>query len=300
MHVFITGATGHIGSALVPELIAHGHQVTGLARSPESAAALVRQGAAVREGELDDLDGLRAAAAEADGVIHLAFREDLMRSGDLPAAVAKDLAAIRALGEPLEGTGKAFVGVSVLLPFAGLGRAATERDTLPSGMRIDAENHLIALAGRGVRSSVVRLTPITHSPVRDRHGFATVLIETARRTGVSAYVGDGRNRWAAGHTEDAATLFRLALEKAPAGSRLHAVGEEGVTTETIATAIGEHLGLPVVSLDPEDAPQHFGFLADLFRLDAPASSVLTQELLGWQPEASGLLEDLGDRRYYGE
>jgi nucleoside-diphosphate-sugar epimerase len=298
MHIFVTGATGHIGSALVPELVAAGHEVTGLARSDASASALERLGARVHRGSLEDLDGLRVAASEADGVVHLAFRHDAMRSGDFAGAVATDFAAIQALGETLEGTGKAFVGSSGALIVAGKGRVGTEEDTSPSGPRVDAENYEIALADCGVRSSVVRLSPITHSAELDRHGFATVLIATARRTGVSAYIDDGENRWPAAHTLDTAHLFRLAVENAPAGSRLHAVSEEGVTTKAIATTIGEHLGLPIVSISREAATGHFGFLAGLFQVDAPTSNAITRRLVGWQPSEVGLLTDLQDDRYY--
>jgi nucleoside-diphosphate-sugar epimerase len=298
MRVFVTGATGHIGSALVPELIAAGHEVVALARSNASAAAAQRLGAGVYRGDLEDLDRLRRAAGQADGVIHLAFREDAVRGGDFMGAVATDLSAICALGEALEGTGKAFVGASVMLPFGGRGRATTEEDKNPSGPRVDAENYEIALADRGVRSSVVRLSPITHSPDLDRHGFARALIAMARRAGVSSYIGDGANRWSAAHTRDTAHLFRLALEKAPAGARLHAVGDEAVTTKAIASAIGEHLGLPVVSIPTEKAGDHFGFLAHLFQIDAPASSALTRQRIGWQPTQPDLLADLHDDRYF--
>jgi nucleoside-diphosphate-sugar epimerase len=300
MRVFVTGATGHIGSALVPELIAAGHEITALARSDGSAVAAERLGSEVHRGDLEDLDGLRRAAREADGVVHLAFREDAMRAGDLDAAVATDYAAIQALGESLEGTGKAFVGASALLPMGGRGRPSTEEDTNPAGPRVDAENYEVALADHGVRSSVVRLSPLTHSPELDRHGFATVLIGTARRTGVSAYIGDGANRWSAAHTKDTARLFRLALEKAPAGARLHAVGDQAETTKAIASAIGEHLGLPSVSIPLEDAADHFGFLGELLQIDAPASNAITRQLLGWQPTQPSLIADLHDDRYYSQ
>jgi nucleoside-diphosphate-sugar epimerase len=300
MRVFVTGATGHIGSVLVPELIAAGHQVTALARSDASAVAAERLGAGVRRGDLEDLDGLRRAAREADGVVHLAFRHEAMRAGDFGAAVATDFAAIQALGEALEDTGKAFVGVTGMLALAGKGRAATEEDTVPSGPRVDAENYAVALASRGVRASVVRLSPITHGVELGRAGFATVLIATARRTGVSAYLGDGANRWPAARTRDTARLLRLALEKAPAGARLHAVGDEGVPIKAIASAIGEHLGLPVASVPRQDAAEHFGFLAEMLQLDAPASNAITRQLVGWQPTEPGILADLHDDRYYGE
>ena len=298
MRIFMTGATGHIGSALVPELIAAGHEVTALARSDASAAAASRLGARVWRGDLEDLDGLRCAATEADGVIHLAFRHDLMRAGDLGAAAAIDFAAIKAVGKTLEGSGKAFVGVSGTLMGAGRGRVVTEEDTPSPSPRVEAENYEVELAACGVRSSVVRLSPITHSPELDRHGFATVLIATARRTGVSGYVGDGANRWSAAHTKDTARLFRLALEKAPAGSRLHAVGDEAVTIKEIALAIGEHLGLPIVSISPEDSVEHFGFLAGLLQLDSPTSSAITRRLVDWRPIEADLLADLRDDRYY--
>jgi nucleoside-diphosphate-sugar epimerase len=191
-----------------------------------------------------------------------------------------------------------FVGASALLLVGGRGRPSTEQDSNPAGPRVDAENYEVALADRGVRSSVVRLSPLTHSPELDRHGFATVLIATASRTGVSAYIGDGANRWSAAHTKDTARLFRLALEKAPAGARLHAVGDEAVTTKAIASAIGEHLGLPSLSIRREDAADHFGFLGELIQLDAPASNAITRQLLGWQPTQPGLIADLHDDRYY--
>jgi nucleoside-diphosphate-sugar epimerase len=298
MRVFVTGASGYIGSALIPELRSAGHQVVGLARSDASAAKLTAAGVDVVRGDLGDLGVLKQAAAEADGVIHLAFPEDVMRAGGLEAAATADFAAIRALGEALEGSEKAFVGVTGMLILAGLGRVGTEEDTVASGPRVDAENYEIGLADRGVRSSVVRLSPITHSPELGRAGFATVLIEAARRTGVSAYIGDGENRWSAAHTRDAARLLRLALEKAPSGARLHAVGDEGVTIKAIASAIGEHLGIPVVSITPEEAVGHFGFLAGMLQLDVPASSAITRQLLGWQPTEPGILADLHDDRLY--
>jgi nucleoside-diphosphate-sugar epimerase len=298
VRIFVTGATGHIGSALVPELIAAGHEITALVRTDTSALAASRLGARVQLGDLEDLDGLRRAAMESDGVVHLAFRHDLMREGNLSAAVAIDFAAIKAIGEALEGSGKAFVGVSGTLTGIGRGKAATEEDTMSSGPRIDAENYVVGLAAHGVRSSVVRLSPITHSPELDRHGFATVFIAIARQTEVSAYIGDGANRWSAAHTKDSAHLFRLALEKAPAGSRLHAVDDEAVTIKEIASAIGEHLGLPIVSISPEDAVAHFGFLAGLLQLDAPTSSAITRRLVDWHPIEPGLLADLHDARYY--
>ena len=298
MNVLVTGATGHIGSALVPDLVAAGHDVVALVRSDGSAAAAGRLGARTRRGDLTDLDGLTAAARDADGVVHLAFQSDVMRAGDLGAAAQADLAAVRALGAALVDTGRPFVGAAVMLPYAHDGEVIVEADTLPSGPRVDSENHEIELAERGVRSSIVRLSPITHSAELDLHGFATALIAIARRTGVSGYVGEGTNRWPGTHTVDTARLFRLALEQAPAGSRLHAAAEEGITTRDIATTIGGHLDLPVTSIAAEDAADHFGFLAGPIQTDAPASSDLTRQLTGWAPTGPGLLDDLDDDRYY--
>ncbi|MCV7091252.1 SDR family oxidoreductase [Mycobacterium interjectum] len=297
MHVFVTGATGHIGSAVVTELLEAGHRVTGLARSDERAAALIALGATPHIGDLDDLDGLRDAAAAADGVIHLAFKHDF---DDFAGAAQADLRAVEALGEALVGTDKPFVSTSgtLLLAFAAPGRLATEDDTLPAGPRIDSENAVIALAERGVRSSVIRLSPLVHSNL-DHHGFAHHLIKTARDTRVSAYIGDGSNRWPGLHTLDAAHLYRLALEKAPAGTRLHGVADEGVPFRDIAGVIARHLGVPAVSIPAEQAG-HFGFLALFASLDNPTSSALTQKTLDWKPERPGLLEDLDAGHYFGE
>ena len=294
MRVFVTGASGHIGSALVPELLAAGHKVVGLARSDQSAAALAAAGADVYRGELDDPDGLAEAAAAADGVIHLAFKHEAVRAD----AVASDLRAVETFADVLAGTGKPLVGTSGTLMLAGLGRTGTEADVLGAGPRIDAENAAIALADRGVRSSVVRLPPTVHSSL-DHHGFVPALIAIAREKGVVGYVGDGSNRWPAGHTLDAARLYRLALEAAPAGSRLHAVGDEGVPFGEIAAVIGRHLNLPAVSIAPEQASAHFGFLGSLVSLDNPTSSARTQELLDWKPTHPGLIEDLGQGHYFG-
>jgi nucleoside-diphosphate-sugar epimerase len=298
MRVFVTGASGHIGSALVPELQAAGHKVVGLARSDQSAAALAAAGADVYRGELDDLDGLAEAAAAADGVIHLAFKHEALRAGGFADAVASDLRAVETFADVLAGTGKPLVGTSGTLMLAGLGRTGTEADVLGAGQRIDAENAVIALAGRGARSSVVRLPPTVHSSL-DHHGFVPALIAIAREQGVAGYVGDGSNRWPAGHTLDAARLYRLALEAAPAGSRLHAVGDEGVPFGEIAAVIGRHLNLPAVSIPPEQAGAHFGFLGSLVSLDNPTSSARTQELLDWKPTHPGLIEDLDQGHYFG-
>lgn len=299
MRVFVTGASGHLGSAVVPELLKAGHEVVGLARSDASAAALTALGAEVRRGDLDDLDGLREAAAAADGVIHLAFKHDAMVAGDYASAVAADLAAVRALADPLTGTGKPMVGTSgtLMLPAAGLDRTGTEDDVLPTGPRVDAENLVIGLAERGVRSSVVRLPPVVHSAL-DKHGFIPILIAGARAAGRSGYLGDGVSRWPAGHTLDAARLYRLALEKAPDGSRLHAVGDEGVPFRSIAETIGRHLGLPTESIPPDQAEAQFGFLAPFVAVDNPASSARTQRLLGWEPVHPGLLADMDLGHYF--
>src|SRR6202167_6652503 len=266
MRVFVTGATGHIGSALVPELLQAGHQVTGLARSDKSAAALAAMGAEAHRGDIADLDGLRAAASVADGVIHLAYRHDF--DNDFVAAADADLRAVEAVGEVLAGSARPLVNTcgTLFLPGVVQGRAATEHDTMPAGPRIDSENATIALADKGVRSSVVRLSPLVHSAL-DPHGFAHRLIGTAREKGVAAYIGDGSNRWPAVHTLDAAHLYRLALESAPAGSRLHGVADEGVPFRDIAEVIGRQLDLPVKGISGDQVAAHFGFLAPFAGLD---------------------------------
>ena len=299
MRVFVTGASGHIGSALVPDLLAAGHQVVGLARSEASAVALKSAGAEARRGSLDDLDVLRDAAAAADGVIHLAYKHDISFSGDYAGAAAADLRAIEAMGAALEGSGKPLVVTSgtLLLSYAAPGRVATEDDGLPSGPRIDSENAAVALAAHGVRSSVVRLAPSVHSSL-DRHGFVPILIELARKNGAAAYVGDGTSRWPAVHTLDAARLYRLALESAPAGSRLHGAADEGVPFRAIAEAIGRGLGVSAVRVAASDAEKHLGFLAAFVQLDNPTSSARTREVVRWRPTHPGLLADIDLGHYF--
>jgi nucleoside-diphosphate-sugar epimerase len=305
MRVFVTGASGWIGSAVVPELIGAGHQVTGLARSDTSAAALTTAGAEVHRGTLDDLDSLRSAAAASDGVIHLAFKHDRFLGGFQDAADA-DRRAVETFGEALADSDRPFVIASGTLGLAP-GRVGTERDGLghasatahQSGgpqTRMATAQTTLSLASRGVRSSVVRLTPTVHGD--GDHGFMAALVGIARDKGVSGYIGDGSNRWPAVHRLDAAHLFRLALEKAPAGSVLHAVADEGVPIRDIAEVIGRHLDLPVGAISPEDAAEHFAWLAGYLALDSPASSEPTREFLGWHPTNPGLIEDLDKGHYF--
>ncbi|GAA5188153.1 SDR family oxidoreductase [Rugosimonospora acidiphila] len=301
MRVFVTGASGHLGSAILPELLSAGHQVVGLARSDASAAAIEKLGADVCRGDLSDLDVLREQAAASDGVIHLAFRHDLMLSGDLAGAAEVDLAALKALADGLDGSGKPLVGTSgtAMLVVGGIvGRPGTERDVFPGGgYRIDGENFVAYLASRGVRSSIVRLAPTVHSSL-DHHGFITAIIAAARHGGYAAYVGEGANRWPAVHTLDAANLYRLALEKAPGGSRLHAVADQGVPFAEIAAAVGRNLGIPVRSIGTEEATDYFGFLGPFAQLDNPTSAAITRELLGWTPTRPGLIADLDEGHYF--
>lgn len=304
MRVFMTGASGWIGSAVVPELIDAGHQVIGLARSDSSAEALTAAGAEVVRGDLDDLAALRDAAFAADGVIHLAFKHDIAFSGGFDEAAGADRRAVAAFGEALAGSGKPFVIASGTLGLAP-GRVATEEDGQSAGhptpseaarARLATAQLTLSLASRNVRSSVVRFPPTVHGD--GDHGFMAALIGIARGKGFSGYVGDGANRWPAVHRADAARLVRLALEAAPAGSTLHAVGEEGVPIREVADAIGRNLGLPVTSVSPEDADAHFGWLGPLVGMDGPASSALTRESYGWQPTHPGLVEDLDKGHYF--
>jgi nucleoside-diphosphate-sugar epimerase len=297
MRVFVTGASGHIASAVIPELVAAGHEVTGLARSGAAAAAVAALGATVRRGDLDDLANLQEAAAESDGVIHLAFKHEQMRSGAFQAAVAAELAVTDALGRALAGSGKPLVIASGTLGVAGLGRPATEADPGAGGGRMDAENAVLALADKGVRSSVVRIAPVTHGPL-DGHGFAHVLIGIARQSGVAGYPGDGTSRWPAGHTLDVGHCFCLALEKAPAGTRWHPAGDEGIPQRQIAESIGRHLGLPVQGIPEDQVAAHFSFLGGFIGLDNPVSTAVTREVLGWEPTHPGLLEDFDNGTYF--
>jgi nucleoside-diphosphate-sugar epimerase len=299
MRVFVTGASGHIASATIPELLDHGHLVVGLARSDASAAAVAALGAEVRRGDLDDLEGLKQAASEADGVIHLAFKHELMRTGEFMSAVDADAAATRAIGEALTGTGKPFVttGGTLMLAMAGINdRPGTEDDQLPGGPRTDAANYVIGLAGHGVRSSVVRLAPMVHSDL-DHHGFTHALIQFARENGVAAYVGDGANRWPAANTYDVGVLYRLAVEKAPAGSTFHGVDDLGIPRTVIAETIAGKLGVETKSITEEEAPQYLGFLASFAGLDNPTSNEVTRQVLGWEPTHLGWVEDVQTGHY---
>ncbi len=299
MRVFVTGASGHIAAAVIPELLTHGHQVVGLARSDASAATVAALGAEVRRGDLDDLDGLAAAAAEADAAIHLAFKHEAMRTGEFMAAVDSDLAATRTIGEALVGTGKPFVttGGTLMLAMSGItGRPGTEDDRSDGGPRVDAENYTVGLARHGVRSSVVRLAPMVHSDL-DHHGFTSVLIGLARENGVAAYTGDGSNRWPAANTHDIGVLYRLAVEKAPAGSMLHGVGDTGIPRKVIAETIAGRLGLQTKSITDEEAPQYLSFLAGFAGLDNPTSNDRTRALLGWEPTHPGWVEDVQTGHY---
>jgi nucleoside-diphosphate-sugar epimerase len=303
MRVFVTGASGHIASAVIPELLSNGHQVVGLARSNASAEAVAAMGAEVRRGDLDDLDGLAAAAAEADGVIHLAFKHEAMRTGDLAGAIDSDMAAHQAIGDALVGSDKPFVstGGTLMLAMAGItgpgGRVGTEDDQSEGGPRIDAANHTVALSQHGVRTSVIRLAPMVHSDL-DHHGFTHALIDFARENGVAAYTGDGSNRWPAANTYDIGVLYRLALEKAPAGSTLHGVGDTGIPRKVIAETIAGKLGIEAKSITDEEAAQYLGFLAAFAGLDNPVSNDKTRKLLGWEPSHPGWVQDMQSGHYF--
>ncbi|MFM0058607.1 SDR family oxidoreductase [Paraburkholderia phytofirmans] len=316
MHVFVTGGTGQVGSYLIPGLIAAGHEVVALARSDASAAAASALGARVRRGNLADLDGLKAAAAESDGVIHLGYRAELLSSGGITALGDSELSIVLAFGEALAGTGKPFVAAGSigaptnlgwagpLLAPASLGRPATEDDpALPCGpmdagtlvARNIVETAVVGLAEKGVRSSVVRIPTLVHSSTGRLQ-----LIGLAKTKGFAGYPGDGENRWPAVHTSDLASLLRLALERGPAGKTWHAVGDEGIRFREIAEAIAARLGLPAVSIPADELmlPGYFGFLTAVVTLDLAASNAITRQVLGWEPTQPGLIADLDNGHYF--
>ena len=297
MKILVTGASGWIGSASVKELIAAGHHVLGLARNDESAARIARLGAEVVRGSLDDLASLRAAAGQAEGVVHMGYNHDFSQ---MAAAAQTDRAAIDTFADVLQGTGGPLLIASGTLGLAP-GRVGTEAD-MPGAHahpRIANAAYTLGLAARGVRSIVVRFAPTVHGAGGD-HGFVAVLAKTAREKGVSAYIGEGANRWPAVNRLDAGKLVQLAIEKATPGSVLHAVAEEGVATRDIAAALGQFLHVPVESIPADRAQAHFDWLGMFFGADAPASNARTRELLGWTPAQPTLLEDIAAGHYPGQ
>jgi len=298
MRVFVTGASGFIGSKVVPELLAAGHQVLGLVRSEEKAKALVALGAEAHLGDVEDLDSLRNGAAACDGVIHLAFIHDF---ANFKEVCEKDAKAIAAMGEVLKGTGKPFVGTSGTLMVAQPSDTpATENDKSPFGVnqipRVASEQTVLSFASQGVRATVVRLSPSVHDD--GDKGFIPMIINTAREKGVSAYIGDGLNKWPAVHRLDAARLYRLALEKGNAGDVFHGVGDTGIPTKEIAEVIGKKLNLPVVSKSGDEAAAHFTWMTHFFGANDPVSNELTKQRLGWEPTHPGLIEDMETGTYF--
>jgi nucleoside-diphosphate-sugar epimerase len=292
MRVFLTGATGFIGSAVVRELIDAGHQVLGLARSDAGAKSLIAAGAQVHRGTLEDLESLRSGAAAADGVIHAAFIHDF--NNYAPAAEA-DRRAIETLGAELAGSDRPLVVTSGTLVLQGRGPLLTEEDKANPNFPRKSEDAL-AMLPQGVHVVIVRLPPSVHGD--GDHGFVPALINIARQKGVSAYIGDGLNRWPAVHRLDAAHLYRLAIEKGSAGARYHGIGDEGIPVRDIAEVIGRRLSLPIVAKSPEEAAEHFGWLANFFAMDSPASSVQTQKQLGWRPTHPSLITDMDGSSYF--
>jgi nucleoside-diphosphate-sugar epimerase len=299
MRIFVTGASGFIGSAVVPELLNNGHEVLALARTPEKANALKSLGAEVQLGSLADVDDLRKAAESSDGVIHLAFDHDIAFSGDYAGAATSDLSAIEAFGAVRAGSERPLVIASGVAGFS-LGRPVTETDRPDPGTasnpRVMNAEATLALADCGVRSAVLRLPPTVHG--EGDGGFIASLIAVARTTGIAGYIDDGANRWSAVHRYDAARLFRLAVESAAPGSVIHGVADEGVSTRDIATTFGKHLGLPVRSIEAANAGSHFGWIGTFFGIDASASSAITQATFDWHPGEVGLLEDLDQGHYF--
>ncbi|HEY3820013.1 MAG TPA: SDR family oxidoreductase [Polyangiaceae bacterium] len=292
MRVFVTGATGFIGSAIVQELLGAGHRVLGLARSDAGAKSLAAAGAEVHRGTLGDLDSLKRGATASDGVIHTAFIHDF---SDFAANCQTDKLAIEALGDALAGSGRPLIVTSGTLGLPP-GRPGTEDDTPSSSLPRKSEETGLSLVSRGVRAMVIRLSPSVHGD--GDHGFVPRLIAVAREKGFSSYVGDGKNRWPAVHRLDAARLYRLALEKGNAGDRFHGVADEGVPIRDIAEIIGRRVNVPAVSKSPEEAAALLGFIGHVLAMDSPASNARTQELLGWRPSQPGLVQDLEQGRYF--
>jgi len=302
MRVLVTGASGWIGSGLVPDLLSAGHEVVGLARSEDAAAAITALGARPQMGSLEDIETVKHAADSVDGVVHLAFRHDLVYSGDMAGAAVFDRQAIEAMGAVLAGSERPLVIASGILGVAP-GRPVTEDDAPPiqdtgeaAGDRMANAEYTMSLGSQGVRSAVVRLPPMCHG--EGDNGFTAILVNLARQKGVSGYVGDGSARWPATHRLDVARAFRLALEKAPAGSTFHAVAEEGIPGHAFAEVIGHQLGVPVQAIPDDGVMEHFGFLGAILALDSPASSEKTRNLLDWNPSHPDLLDDLSQKYYY--